>query len=161
MGKQSFHTDDCLESVVGEYSNLVYRLAVSQTRNRTDADDVFQEVFLRYIRKDHSFESEEHRKAWFIRVTINCCKSFFSSAWMKRTVPIQDTFVFEMPDEGDLFSELNKLPPKYRAVIHLFYYEDMTIAEICTAMNKKPSAIKMQLSRARKMLKEIFGDDYV
>jgi len=80
---------------------------------------------------------------------------------MKRTVPLQDAFVFEMPDEGDLFSELNKLPPKYRAVIHLFYYEDMTIAEICTALNKKPSAIKMQLSRARKMLKEIFGDDYV
>jgi len=50
MDKQSFRTDDCLESVVGEYSNLVYRLAVSQTRNRTDADDVFQEVFLRYIK---------------------------------------------------------------------------------------------------------------
>jgi len=86
MGKQSLRKDDCLESVIEEYSTMVYRLAVSQTGNRTDADDVFQEVFLRYIRRERSFESEEHRKAWLIRVTVNCCKNYFNSAWMKKTV---------------------------------------------------------------------------
>ena len=150
----------CLESVVAEYANMVYRLAVSQTRNRSDAEDVFQEVFLRYIRKEHSFGSEEHRKAWFIRVTINCCKNFFNSAWMKRTVPLQDDIVFEMQEENDLFRKLQQLPAKYRIVIHLFYYEDMKIEDICAALNKKPSAIKMQLSRARKMLKEIIREDH-
>jgi len=160
LAEQSLYFDDCLEDVVANYSDMVFRLAVSQVKNRADADDVFQEVFLRYIRKKQSFESEEHRKAWFIRVTLNCCKNVFNSAWMKRTTPLQDYFAFEMEEESALFYELQKLPMKYRAVIHLFYYEEMSIDEICDALGKKQSAIKMRLSRARKMLKDSLTEDY-
>ena len=160
MEKQSLRTDDCLENVVAMYSDMVYRLAVSQVKNRNDADDVFQEVFFRYIRTKQSFVSEEHRKAWLIRVTLNCCKNIFNSVWTKRTVPLQDTFSFEMEEEGGLFRELQKLPMKYRAVLHLFYFEDMSIDEICTVLGKKQSAVKMRLSRARKMLKELLTEDY-
>ncbi len=158
MEKQSLRADDCLEDLITRYSDTVYRLAVSQMKNRTDADDVFQEVFFRYVKKKPSFESEEHRKAWLIRVTLNCCKSMYASAWLKRIVPLEDTIVFETKAESDLFHELQRLPMNYRAVIHLFYYEDMSIHEICKALNKKPSAVKMLLSRARKKLKDILKD---
>lgn len=160
MERQSFRTDDCMEDVIAKYSRLVYKLAVSQMGNRNDADDVFQEVFFRYLKKKPSFTSDEHRKAWLIRVTINTCKKIHASVWIKRTVPLEDTLVFETSEEQNLFVELQKIPPQYREVIHLFYYEDMSIEEICAALGKKPSAIKMRLVRARQMLKEILGEDY-
>ena len=159
MKKQSLRTDDCLEDIIAKYGDMVYRLSVSQMKNKYDADDVFQEVFFRYIKKDYKFDSEQHRKAWFIRVTINCCKSLHASAWWKRSVPLGDEVIFEAKEENDLFDEMQKLPMKYRYVIHLFYYEDMSIDDICMALKRKPSAVKMQLSRARKMLKEIINEE--
>jgi len=159
MEKQTLNWDNSLEDVVAKYSNMVYKLAVCQMRNKNDADDIFQEVFFRYVKTRPCFDSEEHRKAWLIRVTVNCCKSMYSSAWLKKIVPLDDTITFETKEENDLFSELQKLPLKYRMVIHLFYYEDMSIDDICMALNKKPSAVKMQLLRARKMLKEIIKEE--
>lgn len=149
-----------MEDVVAKYANMVYRLAFSQMGNKSDADDVFQEVFFSYVKNKPSFTSEEHIKAWFIRVTINKCRKIYASAWFKRTVPLEDTLVFETKKENDLHSELRKIPLKYREVVHLFYYENMTIEEICIALGKKPSAVKMRLVRARQMLKEILGEDY-
>lgn len=160
MEKQSLQTDDCMEDIVIRYSNMVYRLAISHMRSRSDADDVFQEVFFRYIRRKPSFQSEEHRKAWLIRVTINCCKKIYASAWTKRVVLLDESIIFEEKEENELYYDLQKLPMKYRAIIHLFYYEDMSIDGICLALNKKPSAVKMQLARARAKLKEILGEDY-
>lgn len=160
MEQQSLRTDDCPESVVKAYSNMVYRLAFSQTRNKSIADDIYQEVFLRYIRKKPNFESEKHRKAWLIRVTVNCCKKMWASSWIKKMVPLNETIVFEMKEETDLYRELQKLPNKYRAVIHLFYYEDLSIEEISEILNQKPSTVRTQLTRARYKLKEILKEDY-
>lgn len=160
MKQQSLCTNNCLENVVKAYSNMVYRLAFSQTRNKSDADDIYQEVFLRYIRKNAHFETEEHRKAWLIRVTINCCKKMWTSSWIKKIVPLDETIVFEMKEETNLYYELQKLPMKYRAVIHLFYYEDLSIEEISKALNQKPSTIRTQLTRARYKLKKILKEDY-
>ena len=163
MDERSLCTDDSFEHIITKYSDMIYRLAIAQTRSKYDADDAFQEVFLRYIRKKPEFQSEEHRKAWFIRVTINCCKSILASPWKKRIVPLAsfaDTLIFETKEENELFYQLQKLPPEYRVAIHLFYYENMSIDEICNVLEKKTSAVKMQLSRARKRLKEILKDDY-
>ena len=153
-------TNDCLESAVRLYSNMVYRLAFSQTRNKSDADDIYQEVFFRYIRKKPQFETEEHRKAWLIRVTVNCCKKIWASAWMRKMVPLEDTITFEMGEENNINYELRKLPMKYRAVIHLFYYEDLSIEEISKALNQNPSTIRTQLTRARCKLKKVLKEDY-
>lgn len=160
MEQQSLRTDGCLESVIRAYSNMVYRLAFSQTRNKSNADDIYQEVFFRYIRKKPQFETEKHRKAWFIRVTINCCKKMWVSSWIRKIVPLDENIVFEMKEETNLHYELQKLPMKYRAVIHLFYYEDLSIEEISEILNKKPSTIRTQLTRARYKLKEILKEDY-
>lgn len=138
---------------------MVYRLAFSQTRNKSDADDIYQEVFFRYIKEKPKFETEEHKKAWFLRVTINCCKKMWVSAWIRKIVPIDETIVFETPEEVNLHYELQKLPMKYRAVIHLFYYEDLSIEKISEILNQKPSTIRTQLTRARYKLKEILKED--
>lgn len=160
MEQKSLHMDSCSESVVKAYSDMVYRLAFSQTRDRSTADDIYQEVFFRYIKKDPEFETEEHRKAWFIRVTINCCKKLWASSWIKKTVALDENIAFESKEENYLHHELRKLPMKYRAVVHLFYYEDLSIETISKTLNRKPSTIRTQLTRARYKLKEILKEDY-
>ncbi len=158
MEQQSLRTDDCIEDVIKFYSDMVYRLAFSQMKNKTDADDIFQEVFLRYIKKHPQFENEDHRKAWLIRVTINCSKKFWASSWLKKIEPLDETITFEFSEENDLNFELQKLPSKYRTVIHLFYYEDLSIAEMSTILKQKPSTIRTQLTRARRKLKGILKE---
>jgi RNA polymerase sigma-70 factor (ECF subfamily) len=162
IAKQLLCTDDRDEHVIKEYSDTVYRLAFSQMKNKSDADDIYQEVFFRYVRKKPRFESKEHQKAWFIRVTLNCCKSTYSSAWRTRAVPLDDSMSYIPKEQNDLQNELQKLPQKYLAVIHLFYYEDMSLEEISNAIGISLSAVKMRLSRARDMLRTFMKEeDYV
>lgn len=158
-----FAQDVLKRETVEKYFDMVYRLALSQTKSKDHADDVVQEVFLRYIKKDRNFESEEHLKAWFIRVTINCVKSFFTTAWYRKTEALTDDIVFETKEHGDVFYATQELPEKYRLVIHLFYYEDMSVEEIAECLNTKQSTIKSQLHRARGLLKEKLerGYDFV
>ena len=141
--------------MIEKYFDTVYRLALSQTQERHRADDVLQEVFLRYIRSDKLFESEEHIKAWLIRVTINCSKSSFTTAWSRRTVPLSEDITFEMPEQEELYLTVAKLPKKYRAVIHLFYYEDLSVKDIAKCLKLKESTFKSQLHRAREMLRQM------
>ena len=160
--EQSLCTDDCLEDVIEKHSNMVYRLALSQMKTKVDADDVFQEVFIRFLRKRPEFSSEDHQKAWFIRVTLNRCKSAWTSAQKKQTIPLDESLPFLQTEQYDLLEELRKLPQKYLAVVHLYYYEDLSVAEIGKVIGKSPSAVKMRLLRAREMLKGILEeDDYV
>lgn len=158
-----FTHDIARRETVEKYFDMVYRLALSQTKNKDLSDDVVQEVFLRYIKKERHFESEEHLKAWFIRVTINCVKSHFTSAWFKKTEGLTEDIVFETEEHGDVFYATQELPEKYRLVIHLFYYEDMSVEQIANLLNKNISTVKSQLHRARNMLKEKLerGYDFV
>lgn len=163
MKQEPLCTNGVLEDVIKAYSNMVYRLAFSQTRDKHTADDIYQEVFLRYINKEPKFETEEHRKAWLIRVTINCCKKLWGSSWIKKTVALDENTpqeMFETKEENYLHCELTKLPMKYRAVIHLFYYEDLSVEDISKALNRKESTIRTQLTRGRSKLKEILKEDY-
>jgi len=161
--QKSLRTDDDIEQVFHQYADLVYRLAFSQTQNKNDADDVFQEVFLRYMKETKAFVSEEHEKAWLIRVTINCSKKLWSSAWSRRTVALDENMIAEQPEETEVYSALMQIPQKYRTVIHLFYYEDMPVAKISEVLGMKESAVRTQLTRARNLLRtKLKGDfDYV
>ncbi len=149
--------------IVEKYFDMVYRLALSQTKNRETAEDVVQETFLKFIKTDRRFESDEHIKAWLIRVAINCSHSIFSSSWHKKTVPLtelKEEISFETEEKGDVYYAVLELAPKYRAVIHLFYYEDMSIEEISKALKINPSTVKSQLSRGRKLLRERLKGGY-
>ncbi|WP_340162554.1 RNA polymerase sigma factor [Ruminiclostridium sufflavum] len=142
-----------------KYADMVYRLAFAQVRSKSDADDIFQEVFLRYVRKKLVFESEEHRKAWLIRVTVNCTKKHWSSAWHRRTVPLEDSYPFETNEETGVNEAVWKLAPKYRSVIHLFYYEGYSVAEISSILDVRESTVRTQLTRARAKLSEMLKGD--
>ena len=143
--------------IVEQHFDTVYRLALSQTKNKADAEDITQDVFLRFVQNSKPFSSPQHIKAWLIRVTINCSKSTFTNSWVKKTVPLTDDITFEIPEQEDVYYAVAKLPKKYRAVIHLFYYEDLSIKEIADYLSIKESTVKSQLHRGREMLKQILG----
>lgn len=147
------------ESAVERYGTMVYRLAYAQLRSRQDADDVFQEVFLRYRRAAPPFESEEHRKAWLLRVTANRANSLAVSPWRKRSVPLEDVYSYSQPEESGLDAALAQLPPKYRAVIHLYYYEGYDTEETARILGRKPSTVRAQLTRARQALARLLKED--
>lgn len=111
------------EQLVSVYGDMVYRLAYAQTRSRHDADDIFQEVFLQTVRKRPVFDSVEHEKAWLLRVTLNCLKSHWRMAWRRHDTPLDDRIPFPEPEDSALDEALRRLTPKYRAAVHLFYYE--------------------------------------
>ena len=144
------------------YGKTVYRLAYSQTRSVADAEDIYQEVFLRYFRKRPEFESEEHRKAWLLRVTLNRTRSLFASAWFRKTVPLEACAAFAAPEERKLDEALRQLNQKDRTLLHLFYYEQLSTKEMAQILNRKESTVRTQLTRARRRLAEIMkGEAYV
>lgn len=142
-----------------QYGAMVYRLAYAQLRTRPDADDVFQEVFLRYHRSAPPFESEAHRRAWLLRVTANCAKTLAAAPWRRRSVPLEDVYAYTDPEESSLDAALAKLPSKYRSVIHLYYYEGFTTEETAQILGRTPSTVRAQLTRARQRLAQLLKEE--
>ena len=159
MEESTVHSSAEIDAILERYKMIVYRLAYIKTGNRFDADDIFQEVFMRYIRSAPVFQSEEHAKAWFLKVTCNCTKKYFLSLWKKRVVLIEDMDVmrmlesFEMETDSDIYDAVLKLPSKFRAVIHLFYYEELSIEQMSAILDARPSTVRTWLTRARQQLK--------
>lgn len=161
MRAKSLCADD-LERIQ-QYAGMVYRMAYSMVKHPQDAEDIQQEVFLRYVVKRPMFESEEHAKAWFLRVTINLAKNLWKTAWKQRVVSLLDSDLEEeaapAEKEDALIEIVKQLPQKYRVVIHLFYYEELTVEEISELLGEKPSTVRTQLTRARKKLKELLKEE--
>lgn len=154
-------TNDSVEEILEKYSNMVYRIAFSRTKSQYDADDILQEVFMKYIKYNINYTSEEHRKAWLIKTTINTSKTLLTSAWFKKTVAMPDNLLTEMEEKSEVYYAVLKLPTKYRTVIHLYYYEDLSIHEISCLLDIKESTIKSHLHRGRKILGDILkGEDF-
>lgn len=135
-----------------KYSDMVYRLAFARVKNKYDADDILQEVFLRFMKQKSKPNNEEHTKALLIRITINCTKSLFTSSYFKKTQGLDENISVTMPERDTLDAVLS-LPVKYRTVIHLHYYCGYKIEEIAEILHTKPSTVKSQLLRARQKLK--------
>lgn len=144
-----------LEEVMGRYQTMVFRLAYSYTRSRSDAQDLCQEVFLRYFCSRPPFASEEHRRAWLLRVTANRCKTHLTSWWVRRTVPLDDRIPMPEPEPLALDEALRQLAEKDRLVIHLFYYEECSTQEIARMMRTTEGAVRTRLTRARQRLGKI------
>ena len=151
-------TDEFLTKIVNEYSDTIYRIAFNITKNPDDAFDVCQDVYVRLIKNKHKIKNEEHLKSWLLRAAINCAKSNCTQAYKRHSVGISDVKESDLAqnDKHDsLVYLLMKLPEKYRTIIHLFYYEDMKIAEIAKLLGITQSAVKSRLSRGREKLKII------
>lgn len=151
------------EEVIDKYADMVYRLALLQVKNQTDADDIFQEVFIRLVSNIQKLQNEEHVKAWLIRVTINCSKKHFARIKNQDVFSIDELEQTGAEEDGYLQAEgqgpvsmaVGKLPSKYRNVIHLFYFEEMSVQEIAKITEQKETTVKSQLFRAREMLEEM------
>lgn len=149
------------------YSGTVFRIAYSRTRNREDAEDITQNVFLKYIDAGKQFSSEEHRKAWILRVAVNCTNDFVKSAHYRHRadaeqIPEQSgEQLYELEEKSDVARAVSSLPEKYRIPIHLFYYEDMSIAQIAAITSQRESTVRSQLTRGRDMLREILKDGVI
>lgn len=151
---------DDIDQVVSMYANNIFRIAFSRLKNKADAEDIVQEVFMRYITNQEKFHDndEDYRKAWLIRVTINCSNSLLRSAWFKHTTKLEEDIPIEFIEKSEVYSYVLQLPDKYRTVIHLFYYEELSIKEISKILGLKESLVKTQLHRARKKLKSLCLD---
>lgn len=141
-------------SVINEYSDMVYRIALTRTGTVENAEDILQDVFLKYSEKMPKFENEEHRKAWLIKVTINLTKNFHNSSWNKKVINLDESLIFETEAENLVFSAVCELPQNYKTVIYLMYYEGYKVREISNLMKSSEGTIKTWLYRAREILKE-------
>ena len=145
--------------IVNRWGDMVYRLALARTASVPDAEDVFQEVFLRYFRHEEKFHNDEYRKAWLIRCTVNRCKSLTASPWRKRIVPLETAEEVGVEDDyREVYSAVLSLPEKYRAVIHLHYFEGLSVAEMAAALNSTEGTVKSQLSRGRALLRDMLKE---
>ena len=156
--QNELRSDEFLSDAMEQHGDAVYRLALCRLDSRADAEDVFQEVFLRLLRDTTDFRDAEHLKAWLLRVTVNCCKKQFDNAYRKRTVPLDtersggESYEMKLPG-SPVYDAVLELPDDYRSVIHLFYYEQYSVREIADILGLSESAVKTRLSRARGMLK--------
>lgn len=151
-----------VEKLLEMYADTVYRLAYSRTRNKQDAEDIMQDVFMKYIKADVKFNDEEHRKAWLLKVTVNTTKTLLTSAWFRHRSDVEEVeegVSVEMEvEKSEVYYAVMQLPLKYRSVVHLFYYEEYSIKEICEIMDMKESTVKSLLHRSRKMLEKILKE---
>lgn len=161
MGTLRLKTDE----IIDKYADMVYRIAVNETGSREEAQDIFQEVFLRLVCYRDRIANEEHLKAWLIRVTINCAKKQKGSFWNRKVSSVEESAkeqsdqkaanAYETVENADspVSQAVRDLPGKYRSVVYLFYYEELSIAQIGKLLGEKESTVKSRLYRAREILK--------
>lgn len=152
-----------LEELVERYQNNLFAVTFNVCKNAQDAEDVVQDTFLRYYTMKKEFDSEQHIRAWLIRVAINKAKNCNRTFWRRNKCSLEEymeALTFETPESENLFETVMKLPEKYRIVIHLFYYEDYTVHEIAEILNLSESNVKVRLSRGRALLKEVLKEEW-
>lgn len=144
---------------IERYGDMVRRLCLVHLKNPADTEDIFQNVFLKYVLSPVVFESPEHEKAWLIRVTVNGCKSRLRAPWRRRTAPLLETYPAATREEGETLEAVLALPPRERTAVHLFYYEGYRTAEIAAMTGEAEGTVRARLSRARKKLKHLLEDE--
>ncbi len=153
------YTPEEMGRIVEKYTSSLLRASYSLLKNREDAEDAVQETFLRYMEKAPKFASGEHEKAWLLRVDINICKNHLASAWIRKRADLQEDIPCLEEEEKEVLEAVLKLPAKYRAVIHLYYYEGYSLPEIAQISRSPLSTVTTRLSRARKRLELLLKED--
>ena len=147
--------------LVEAHGQAVYRLAYARTGSREDAEDITQETFLRLVRAAPVFRDEAHCRAWLLHVAMNSTRSLFRRPWRRRDLPLEEAANAAAPDgeRGDVLEAVLNLPERYRAPVHLFYYEGLTVEQIAKILGLREGAVRTRLSRARGMLRDMLKED--
>lgn len=151
------------EEAVKVFSDTVYRVSLNILKNSEDSKDVMQNVFLRYFKHQHTFKSEEHIKAWLIRVAVNESKRYLKIYNKNESVSLEEvanTLFAENKEDGEIFTAVMSLDEKYRTVILLYYYEGYDVKEIAQILKRNSATVRTQLSRARELLKPKLKEDF-
>ena len=152
-----------VQELAASYQGSLFAAAFNVCRNAQDAEDVVQDTFVQYYTSKKEFESEQHIRAWLMRVAVNKAKNINRTFWRRNKISIEEymeTLVFETPAAETLFETVMQLPEKYRIVIHLYYYEEYAVREIAQILKLSESNVKIRLSRGRAMLKETLKEEW-
>ena len=162
IGGNIMRSEQEVNRAIEQYSDMIRRLCMIHLKNYADTEDIFQTVFLKYVLSSVSFESKEHEKAWFIRVTINACRDLLKSFIRSRTISLDERI--EQPsemsvDDRDVLEAVLSLPQKYKDVVYLHYYEDYTAPQISRILGKNVNTIYTLITRSKRLLREKLGGD--
>lgn len=144
-----------IERLVQKYSSMVLQIAYQYSFNKSEAEDITQEVFIKLYNNIKKIKNEEHIKAWLIRVTINLSIDYNRNYWNKNTTSLDDNYKYFDEETKDVFNELKKLTPEFRNIIYLYYYQGYKISEISEILSMNQNTVSSYLNRARKELKHI------
>ncbi len=155
------------EEIVRTYSDMIYGVAMRYVRDRYSADEVYSDVFYKYFLRERNFENEEHRKAWLLRVTINCCKDYLGKQTyheelqddMFASVQLSGTSEASLEEILDVRNALKRLREDYREVIELFYFDQLTVTEISRMLQMPVGTVKSHLLRGRNELKSMLTSE--
>ena len=154
-------TDALVEEALDRHGDSILRLAYSYLHNRSDAEEVLQDTLIRLFQTRPSFESRDHEKAWLLRVAANLSKNRLAYNKRRAADALQDTLAAEeREDLSFVWEAVKALPPNYRDVIHLFYCEGYSTAQIAEILDRKETTVRSSLSRGRQKLRDILKEDY-
>lgn len=156
-----------VECILAEYGDMVYRMAIIQVKKREVAEDIYQTVWLKLLQQKNTIEPKEHLRAWLLKTTVNCCKDYWKSAWIRRifwhdTVRIEEKLCITTErerQEGYLTECVQELPEKYRTIIHLYYYENYKCREIAQMLQMSENTVVSRLARGRERLKKMLNKE--
>ncbi|MFV0479553.1 MAG: RNA polymerase sigma factor [Anaerorhabdus sp.] len=148
---------------IDKYADMIRKICFVQCKNEADVDDVFQNVFIKYYQHDDTFASEEHEKAWIIRVTINACHDLFRGMFQQKVDLAEDMHKFSIDvstDSGQLISYVRQLKTNWRNAIYLHYYEGYSVKEVAQLLRVNEGTIATWIHRGKKKLKTMIGGDF-
>lgn len=150
-----------VESAIDRFSTDVFRMAYARTGNKSDAEDITQDTFIKYMKETKAFVDENHVKAWLLRVAINSSKNLVNSAWHRKNTSMDaaDLMSTQIEDQSEVYNAVLKLPEKYRVVVHLYYFEGYSVEEIAAMLSAKESTVKSWMRRARMKLKDMLKEE--
>jgi len=154
MKNPSHRPVDWVEEIMLRQAHKLFRTATVIMKNKADAEDILQDVFIKLVEKSPQFESLEHETAWLVRVTVNFCKSRLRFHWWKKVVPLLESYPAKTDEEYDITQAVLALPSNFRIVINLFYYHGYSTREIAALTARKESTVRKDLTRARRLLKD-------
>ena len=151
-----------INHAVETYSDMIRRVCFYHLKNQADTEDVFQNVFLKYMLSSEHFYDSEHEKAWLLRVSINACKDYLKNFFRRNVVPLEmlnEMEAGEYENDNEVLEAVLSLPVKYKDAVYLHYYEGYSAAEIGNILGKKENTVYSLLSRGRMLLRKKLGGD--